>query len=404
MKILIADDQTRRYEHLISRLCSEGISRSEIHLVSCANDARDKLENCVYDLLVLDFMLPLWSDQEADVQHSKDLLFELHNDVGLKRPRKILGITGDYSLVSEAKASFEEATWSVLEYSESNNSWCNSIISSVKYLQSEQFNLTVQSADVVVVCALRSPELDQVLKLPWQWGPAEPIDDHTFVHRGVFRSGEVAYKVASAFAPRMGMVASALLCSRLIAALKPKLLVMCGICAGVRGKTEFGDILVADPSWDFQSGKQISAGDSSSLAIAPHQIPCTPRVRAHLEQIRDDSRALFDLREKFEGDPPTGIPKIIVGPVASGSAVIANGNVVEEIKKQHRNLIGVEMEAYGVYAAALEAAHPSPSFVSLKSVCDFGDSNKDDDHQRYAAFTSAKVFQLLMERFGSRLL
>lgn len=404
MNILIADDQTKRYGKLIAQLVTKGIPRADIHLVSCANDARDKLEAIAFDLLVLDFMLPLWSDQEPDVQHSKDLLFELHNGDAFNRPRKIIGITGDISLVSEAKAKFDEATWTVLEFSESNDGWCNSILASVEYLETKDASHVVALADVVVVCALRSPELDQVLRLPWQWGPSEPIDDHTFIHRGSFNSGSKVYSVAAAFAPRMGMVASALLSSRLISALKPKLLVMCGICAGVREKTDFGDVLVADPAWDFQSGKQVQIGDSASLAIAPHQIPCPPRVRSHLEQLRDDAQALFEIRSKFEGATPSGVPKIIVGPVASGSAVIANGNIVDEIKKQHRNLIGVEMEGYGVYAAAQDAAIPQPSFVSLKSVCDFGDAHKGDDHQRYAAYTSARVFQLLMERFGVRLL
>ncbi len=26
---------------------------------------------------------------------------------------------------------------------------------------------------------------------------------------------------------------------------------MLGICAGVKGKTELGDVIVADPSWDW---------------------------------------------------------------------------------------------------------------------------------------------------------
>lgn len=255
---------------------------------------------------------------------------------------------------------------------------------------------------MTVICALRNPEFEQVLKLPWKWGASEPIDDHTFIHRGTFTSNGIDFSVAAAFAPRMGMVASALLTSRLISALKPKLLVMCGICAGVSGKTDFGDVLVADPAWDFQSGKRVQDGNTSTLAIAPHQLHCTPRVRSHLEQLRDDTRTLGELSMSFENAPR--IPRIHLGPVASGSAVLSDSNIVDEIKKQHRQLIGVEMEGYGVYAAANEAAVPQPAYVSIKSVCDFADPHKGDEHQRFAAFTSAGVFRLLMERFAYRLL
>jgi nucleoside phosphorylase len=402
MRILIADDQTKRYGPLIDQLIAKGIARNDINVVPCANDARDKLEKFHYDLLVLDVLLPLWSDEEADVKHSQDLLFELHNSDLLKRPRKILGITGDISLLSEAKARFEETTWSVLAFSESNTEWSSSILASVDYLQKIEDAAEVEHVDVAVVCALRSPELDQVLKLPWAWQAAEPIDDHTFIHRGSFESGGTIFSVAAASAPRMGMVASALLSSRLIAALKPKMIAMCGICAGVRDKTAFGDVLVVDPAWDSQSGKRIRDGEVSILAMAPHQLQCTPRIRSHLEQIRDDQPALLEIFSDFEGAP--SVPKILVGPVATGSAVLADANIVSEIKIQHRNLLGVEMESYGVYAAATEAAVPQPSFVALKSVCDFADPQKGDAHQRYAAYTSARVFRLLMERFGMRLL
>jgi nucleoside phosphorylase/CheY-like chemotaxis protein len=402
MKILIADDQTRRYVRLIEKLVLLGVQRVDIHVVPSAIDARDKIGQNNYDLLVLDVMLPLWPENEPEVKNSLDLLFELHNDDSLKRPKKILGITADISLIAEAKQKFIDATWNVLEYSEFHDGWCNSIIASVAYLRNITVENHIQPVDVTVICALRNPEFEQVLKLPWKWAASEPIDDHTFIRRGMFTSNGVDFTVAAAFAPRMGMVASALLSSRLISALKPKLLVMCGICAGVSGKTEIGDVLVADPAWDFQSGKRVQDGSTSTLAIAPHQLNCTPRIRSHLEQIRDDARSLGELTMNFENAPR--IPRLHLGPVASGSAVLADSNIVEDIKRQHRQLIGVEMEGYGMYAAANEATSPQPAYVSIKSVCDFADPHKGDDHQQFAAFTSAGVFRLLMERFGDRLL
>jgi hypothetical protein len=41
---------------------------------------------------------------------------------------------------------------------------------------------------------------------------------------------------------------------------------------------------------------------------------------------------------------------------------------------------------------------------ALKGVCDFGDPEKDDEQQNFAAYASARVLQMLIERFGSRLL
>jgi nucleoside phosphorylase len=88
-----------------------------------------------------------------------------------------------------------------------------------------------------------------------------------------------------------------------------------------------------------------------------------------------------------------------LGPVASGASVVADPSFLEEVKLQHRKLLGVEMEAYGVLAAAEESPLPQPKAFSIKSVCDFGDENKNDQFQHYAAFTSASALKIFVERY-----
>jgi nucleoside phosphorylase len=178
---------------------------------------------------------------------------------------------------------------------------------------------------------------------------------------------------------------------------------MCGICAGVKGKTDLGDVLLADPAWDFQSGKRVKDKKNKSFSISPHQIPVPTTVRIHVEQLRSDHEALSQIAQKFGPDAPR-IPRVIIGPVASGSAVLADSDVIEEIKQQQRDLIGVEMEAYGLYAAAHSASAPQPKAFALKAVCDFADPDKNDKAQRFAAFTSARLLCLLIQKFGARLL
>jgi nucleoside phosphorylase len=79
--------------------------------------------------------------------------------------------------------------------------------------------------------------------------------------------------------------------------------------------------------------------------------------------------------------------------------VLADGETVAEIKLQQRNLIVVEMEAYGLYAAASLAGNPKPIAFALKSVCDFADPDKKNAHQAYAAYTSATALKEFFERF-----
>lgn len=84
--------------------------------------------------------------------------------------------------------------------------------------------------------------------------------------------------------------------------------------------------------------------------------------------------------------------KVIVGPVASVPAVVADKQVIESLKGQERKLLGLEMEAYGMYYAVEHSMKPHPLIVaSLKSATDFADANKSDDYQQYGAMTSAEL-------------
>lgn len=406
MKILIADDQTRRYARLIEALADIDVTRDKIDFVSCANDARERLQNFHYDLLILDILLPLWPESEPDIQSSLDLLFELHEVDDYHKPGRILGITADRDVAGDASARFEERTWTVVEFSESSDEWVKRAVSCVNYILNEEKKPTEEQlsheVDLAIICALEKPELEEVLKLPWNWSPSRPLNDITFVHDGYFSVDQRKITVCATFAPRMGMVSTALRSATIISQLRPRLIAMCGICAGVTGKVNYGDVLLADPAWDFQSGKRVRDKENSQFSIAPHQLYPSEKVRSHVQQIRGDHAALTNIASQYPNAPV--IPKIVIGPVASGSAVLADGEVINEIKTQHRELIGVEMEIYGMYAAAYSASKPLPQPFALKAVCDFADPDKGDKHQQYAAYTSANVLRLLMERFGPRLL
>lgn len=53
--------------------------------------------------------------------------------------------------------------------------------------------------------------------------------------------------------------------------------------------------------------------------------------------------------------------------------MLADQDTAEIIRKQHRKLLGVDMELYGVASAARDAGLPKHLAFGLKSVCDFAD-------------------------------
>jgi nucleoside phosphorylase len=117
-------------------------------------------------------------------------------------------------------------------------------------------------------------------------------------------------------------------------------------------------------------------------------------IRSRFEELRSDRAALAQIGAAWKGGKL--IPKIVIGLVASGSVVLADGSIAETIREQHRDLCGIEMEAYGVYSAVAMATRPRPFVFSLKSVCDFADQSKNDDFQSYAAYISARILDLFL--------
>jgi nucleoside phosphorylase len=177
---------------------------------------------------------------------------------------------------------------------------------------------------------------------------------------------------------------------------------MPGIAAGVdKDDAHFGDVLVADLSWDYGSGKLKVQKGKTILAPDPRPIPLAPLVKQALLKVKKDSSALKKIKDTWLGEVPPEDLAVHLGPVASGAAVLADESAVKEVVSRHRKLIGIEMKAYSLYYAAMHCAAPRPSVFALKSVCDYGDREKDDTYQPYAAYTSAKVLELAVNKYLS---
>ena len=173
---------------------------------------------------------------------------------------------------------------------------------------------------------------------------------------------------------------------------------MCGIAAGIEAKVQLGDVLVANPIWDWGSGKWVARDGGQRFLPSAYQLSLDPTIREFLRNLADDPSFLMKLRGDWRGAAPRGAPAIVLGPVASGASVLADAQTVIDIGERHRDLIGVEMEGYAVMAAADEAILPRPKAVIIKSVVDFADGEKNDGFQPYGAYTSARVFQRMVEQ------
>lgn len=407
MKVLIIDDNVDRIRKIINALTASphSLGRQDIVEKRTAQDAREFLTTNRVDLLLLDILLPRRAEDEPSIETSKDLLTELSETDGLMRPGKVVGLTAYADVVAEAAKSFAERTWTVIETDDFSGAWIEQIGNCVEYIrrQGTQRERESYGVDIAILTALRDPEMAAIKKLPWSWGPDKPLDDAVFISEGSVVSEGRNLSVVSAVADRMGMVSSAVLASKIFAKLRPKVCIMPGICAAIRGRALIGDVILADTCWDYQSGKYYVDEDRvPGFSVDSHFINTSRSVTAKFEQLALDSQLLF----KIWNDHPTksdNPPKLLRGPVASGSAVLADKNVSNRIVEQQRKVRGIDMEIYGMYCAG-EQFFPSPLIIGMKSVCDFADEEKLDKYQAYAAHVSAQVVHEFVTRFGNELI
>lgn len=401
MKILIVDDKPDRVATLVSYLSANTeCEPSGIEVAVDGLSARDALMKDVYDLLILDVVLPFRSGEEPTEQTAVGLLTELTDTENLTRPRHIIGLTA-YEAAEWAVASeFRSRAWVLVRENSLNDDWLQTIGSAVRYImgQEQREDDRDHLIDVVIITALQV-EMEAVRRLPWNWTPDIALDDSQFFSQGTFLSGGQERSVVAAVSGRMGMVSAAILASKLIKRFRPRLIAMPGICAGVRDKAKLGDVICADMSWDYQSGKHVSTQNAlNGFLMDPHFIPADAFVSARVAQLSNDEAVSLSVWRGWhpKRDAP---PKLLRGPVASGSAVLADRQFTESIRLQQRKLLAVEMELYGVFFAAEQAPRPKPVALGMKSVCDFADEEKSDELQSYAAYTSACYLQEFCERY-----
>jgi len=403
MKTLIVEDDRFKLQKIAKAMSDvEGFNADGLTHVGNVNEAKIQLKSTSFDLLVLDISLPQRPDQEADSDAGLNLLEELFDRTGYKIPPHILGITAYPDILARASERFTKRTLAVVYYDPTSEEWSQRLKGYVRHIIAAQNDRLAQVEEyrshLAVVCALETPELDSLLRNGWTWDQHHVPNDHTIYHRAVIeRNGENRVIYAAA-ASRMGMPAAAILSMKMIYAFRPRYLSMIGIAAGVQGKTEFGDIVVAYPSWDWGSGKLVKDNKGKiHFEPSPHQLSLTPELRSKFGQLSNDASALQAIKRSWPADSPNHELSVRIGPLASGASVLADGTTTERIKQQHRQLMGIEMETYGVFVAAEEVTEPRPEAFSMKSVVDFGDVHKDDRYQKYAAFTSAQALKYFVE-------
>lgn len=392
LHILLVDDEYSKAEAVVSALKQVDPSATFEHQ-SNARSARECLRRTKFDLMLIDVNLPDYMGGPIVSDAGFQLFDAIFSDHQIHDLPEMVFISAREDAIAETTASAAKRAGVFLAYSSHTTGWREALSAKARLLLRRRRAATRREVDVAIVTALRTPELEAVLKLPYGWtGPERFGSDPTGYHFGTDSRGPTSIVAAASI--RKGMASAAALAARMVERYKPKLVVMLGICAGIKGKADYGDIVVADPSWDWGSGKQAEEPSGSLIfKAAPYQSPLDARLSELARDLGQDAEILTRIRSQWPASKPSSALRVHVAPMASGASVVAHQPVVDEIAKQNRDLVAVEMEAYAVMAAAEGA---DARGLVIKSVCDFADATKADEWQPYAAHTSACFFHELL--------
>ncbi|MFD1631072.1 response regulator [Pseudopedobacter beijingensis] len=402
ISILIVDDNSLKVADIKQVLYEYPEINNKINVVADTNNARRLLEENKYDLLILDLVLPNDFGDEESPDNGVDFLNEIKLDPNKKCPYHILGITGKPEYIEKYSSDFSKNLWFLIEYQAGVELWKELLRNKIEYLIDSKrdiqlLNVLDYDFDVAIITAL-DKELKKILALDWKWKEKPMVNDKTSFYIGQFEKGKSTIRVAAACTPQMGMCASSTLSMKLIHHFKPKYLIMSGIAAGIKGEVNLGDIMIADEIWDASSGKIKGDKDKGSLFLPdPKHKTLSEDIKEVLLKIKRDRKYLNQIQENYQAESPQTILNLHVGPMTSVPAVVQSNREIEKIRTQSRKLIGLEMEAYGVFYSAAHAPKPKPTAISVKSACDFADEEKGDTFQDYAAYTSASfIYELVM--------
>lgn len=406
-KILIIDDKPSKYSSLLTNIDRSINVEQDVVVATNIRDGLDKLQQHHFDVLILDMLLPEvpWGEPLED--GGVRLLEHLDEDPELKLPKYIIGITASADFIEAVEEAFQCKPWVLLKTS-NGAPWEERLLSLIRHaIDSEVAQDSVRyQTDVCLITALRHPELEALFRTPIRLGSPVLMDSATYVQTGTLDSNGQLLSVVVGCCLRMGSTESALLAAKLIERFRPKIVGLAGICAGFEEKVSYGDVIIADPCWDYTMSSKITTTPEgvTTVANAPDSIGMEVDISARFENFSTDKAYLFSLADDWPGEKPRNPPKIVVAPSATGPAVIADATVFSEIRKtQHRATVGLEMEAYGVYCAVRRATRPRPIVFSAKGVCDYASFLKDDKYQKYAAYTSASIVSEFLRRHGSEI-
>lgn len=398
MYVLLVDDCDLKIKQLKRFLIEQGLAENDLLIAKDAADASKKLQVHKIDLMLIDVLLPVRENAKPSSDTSINLLRQIVEDAIFPTPTHILGVTACEDTRNAVDVQFKELVTNVVHVSPDQNDWKAILQPFVQRLIRNEHENASFIYDVVVLNALRKPELAAIYESwPLNLSEEKLLGSNLNYRTGYLNldSGKIL-KIACAHLNQMGPVSATHSTEVILRLLKPRVLIMTGICGGFSDTVSLGDVVIADSSWDWQAGKWIEGG---ILESASDPKDADNELVALAETIDDEMQSFY---ESYNGFRPPEYPKLISAPMVSGSSVVASADIQKVFRNQHRKMAAIDMECYGLYYSCANHHGQATKAICIKSVSDLSDREKDDNFHKYCSFISASVALRVIEKYFNK--
>lgn len=399
IKILIVDDESIKERAIRSYINDSDVF---VEVASSINAALEKIRNEQFDLAIIDMKIPENSSTiETNTNGGITLIERIKSLKSSKKPKNIICITSDKELLKESTEILSKDLIPILLFDLSDDFWKDQLKNKIQYLNHINSTSNKFSVDIAIITAV-DDEFNS-LKNSFEIKNEIPVeDDPSSYFLSEIMINDVCNTVLLVKLPEMGMTAASNITTKVIKNFSPQKVFMVGICGGVKGKVDLGDLIVASQSWDYGSGKIITNPNANNkyylFEAEPNVISINPNIKDKMDNLSQNVFEQVVNNWNNENKSNTISPKLHISPMPSGSSVISDDKLFKEIiKPQNRKCCGIDMETYGIYYAVKNSTNKNIDFLSIKGVSDFADQDKNDDYHEKCCYLSVNFLKLCLE-------
>lgn len=415
MKAIIAHDRSGVATQIKSIILEVVGKDCHVTVVEDTNSLRRELSGHVYDILILDLTLSREVGRdEPGYEYVKQLLSEMEYNDNIATPANVIAITQEREVGEKVIIDIESHVMSVID-EDVDGFWKRTLALKLAYAKkaTQTNNALLHSSfdyDVLIITALDKEfaPYRSLFELHTSSVPIAHPNLYTFRAMGMDNR---SLKCAIFSVGRSGQEATGSWTQNLLHVLRPSLVIMTGICGGIKEKTFYCDTLVFSSSHDWDSGRWEEAKPSENVTVPftngglrfqPRTTPISiegsklhSAARALVETNRGEIvNAALHASRLGKGEISTFSVKLVEA--ASGSSVLACESFVRDLRLYNDRIYAVDMESYSLYYACKHTTRAKPLYVCIKSVSDFCDADKNDDYHDAGSFLSAWLCKRLL--------